>query len=553
MASNSYCDPCSEEGTSKAAIKFCSNCEESLCKDCVEYHKKFKATKSHHLIDLTSILRSKIPIAKSFCGVHQDVPLDFYCTQHDTVCCRVCMPSCHQSCKDVIPLEVASKHIQKSSLLEDTLSEWQNIVKTLDNLKKDRHGYVEEIKREEMVILVEISKWKTHLIKQITASEEKLKTELSNAKKKILDLYGKENSEITELYNVVQEKKQELEFLKEHGSNNQLYLTLREQGKGVDDLIKRVQDMTLSVKKADFKLKKQSDIDIECIGSIEEVRTASAIQYSPVKLQQAQVQPVEVKSLLAFRKEISEKSRIRGIITDVAVTADDKLLVCDYNKECDNIDVFKINQRSLKYITTLSVLGTPYGISVLNGTDKACVTLPFKSYIQCIDTNTLTLEKTIKVGKDCFGITTTGNYIAVGKRGKIKILRLKGETIRNIVLPDLLEDSHYVSSLYYNPNDGSIIYSTVGMVSRIQLNGIESYRYAVEGEAGIAVDKQGHVYVSEIAKSEIQRFSSDGRFHDVVLTNRDEIKNPFAIAFNESCTKFVVTNLSGLFQIYSCK
>lgn len=169
MASNSYCDPC--EGTSKVAIKFCSNCEESLCKDCVEYHKKFKATKSHHLMNLTAILRSKIPIAKNFCEGHQDLPLDFYCTHHDTVCCRVCIPSDHQSCKDVIPLVVASKHIQKSSLFEDTSNEWQNIVKTLDTLKKDRHGYVDEIERKESAMLVEISKWKTHLIKQINFSE----------------------------------------------------------------------------------------------------------------------------------------------------------------------------------------------------------------------------------------------------------------------------------------------------------------------------------------------------------------------------------------------
>ncbi|CAG2245559.1 unnamed protein product [Mytilus edulis] len=227
-------------------------------------------------------------------------------------------------------------------------------------------------------------------------------TELSNAKKEILDLYEKENSEIVELYDVVQGEKAEIRILKEHGSNNQLYLTLREQENGVQDIIKQVQDMTLSYQKTDFKFKKKSDIDIKCIGSIEEVRTASAIQYSPVKLQQAQVQPVEVKSILAFRKEIAEQLQIGQLITDVAVTADDKLFLCDFQKGCDNIYVFKINQRRLKYITTLSVPCDPYGIAVLPGTDKAIVTLPYKSYVQFIDTNTLTMDKTIYVGLDCF-------------------------------------------------------------------------------------------------------------------------------------------------------
>lgn len=553
MASNSYCDPCSDEGTSIAAINFCSDCEENLCQACVEYHKKFKATKSHHLMDLTSILRSQIPIAKSFCEVHQDVPLDFYCTQHDTVCCRVCIPSDHQSCKDVTPLEVASKHIKQSSLLEDTLSEWQNIVKTLDNLKQDRHGFVDEIESGEIAMLEEISKWKTLLIKQINTLEEKLKTELSNAKKKILDLYGKENSEILKLYDIVQEKKQELEFLKEHGSNNQLYLTLREQGKGVDDIIKRVQDMTLSYKKTDFKLKKKSDIDIECIGSVEEVRTASATQYSPVKLQQAQVQPVNVTSTLTFKQKIRKQLQIGKLITDVAVTADNKLLLCDCQTHTNNIYVFKINEQDLTYKKTLSVPGNPYGISVLSGTNKAIVTMPYKSYVQFVNTNTLALDKTIQVGEDCFGITTTGDDVIVGKRKEIKMFKSNGENIRRIVLSDLVDDSNYVSSLDYNPNDGSIIYRTMGMVSCIKLNGTISYRYAVTGEAGIAVDKQGNVYVSESDRSEVQRLSPGGRFNEVVLSNRDKIKDPFAITFNESSTKFVVTNTKGLVQIYRCK
>lgn len=553
MASNSYCDPCSEEGTPIAAIRFCSDCEERLCKNCVDYHKKFKATKSHHLIDLTSILRSKIPIAKSCCEVHQDVPLDFYCTQHDRVCCRVCIPSDHQSCKEVIPLEVASKHIKKSALFEDTLNEWQNIVKILDNLKKDRHGYVDEIESGETAMLVEISKLKTHLIKQINALEEKLITELSNAKKKILDLYGKENSELSELYDVVQNRKQNLEFLKEHGSNNQLYLTLREQEKGVQDAIKRVQNMTLSYKQTAFKLKKKNDIDVNGIGSIEEVRTASAIQYSPVKLQQAQVQPVKAKSILAFRKEIAEQLQIGKLITDVAVTADDKLFLCDLQKGCDNIPVFKIIQRRLIYIRTLSVPSRPFGIAVLTGTDKAIVTMPYKSYVQFIDTNTLTMDKTINVGQHCFGIATTGEYIAVGKRRDITILKQNGENFRNIVISDLLDNSRYVNSLHYNHNDGNITYRIMGLINRIQLDGTLLYSYEVSGEGGIAVDKQGLLYVCENEKSEIQRLLPDGQVHDVVMTKRDEIKDPYAIAFNRGFTKFVVTSTTGLVQIYNCK
>lgn len=111
--------------------------------------------------------------------------------------------------------------------------------------------------------------------------------------------------------------------------------------------------------------------------------------------------------------------------------------------------------------------------------------------------------------------------------------------------------SGYISFLHYNHNEDSIMYRTMGMVNRIQSYGtlVYSYAVAVPGDGGIAVDKQGHVYVSECYKSEIQRVLPDGRFHDVVLRS----KTPFAIAFNESCTNFAVTNINGLVQIYNCK
>lgn len=158
--------------------------------------------------------------------MHQDEPLDLYCTQHDKVYCRKCIHSNHQTCKDVLSLEVASKDIKTSSLLGDTLRDWQNIGSTFESLRKARDENINELDSVETNILAEISKWKNQLITKITVSEKKLKIDLSNAKEKTLDLLRKENSEISELYDIVQERKQNIEHLKEQGSNNQLYLTL---------------------------------------------------------------------------------------------------------------------------------------------------------------------------------------------------------------------------------------------------------------------------------------------------------------------------------------
>ncbi|CAC5362661.1 unnamed protein product [Mytilus coruscus] len=232
-----HCEFCSEEEKSLAAIRFCLDCEEALCKQCVEYHQKCKATKSHYLMDLAAIVKSKIPTRKKFCEIHEDVSLDFYCTHQDTVCCRVYIPSKHQSCKDVLPLEVASELIKTSSLFEHTFSEWQNIGKTLDHLINDRKNNVNELEKSEPLICEEVDNLKTYLIKQINTLVKKIKTDISSCKKKNINQLRKDISEISEVYDNVKERGQELEFLKDHGSNNQLYLKLREQGKGVQDVV----------------------------------------------------------------------------------------------------------------------------------------------------------------------------------------------------------------------------------------------------------------------------------------------------------------------------
>lgn len=69
--------------------------------------------------------------------------------------------------------------------------------------------------------------------------------------------------------------------------------------------------------------------------------------------------------------------------------------------------------------------------------------------------------------------------------------------------------------LYYNHHDGIIICHKRGQVRRIQLDGTVLYQYEESGEAGLTVDAQGNVYVSDQVENEIHRLLPDGRFCDI--------------------------------------
>ena len=48
------CEACSGDVV-KAATVYCVECEQKLCRDCEEYHKKFSVTRRHKIVDVNAI------------------------------------------------------------------------------------------------------------------------------------------------------------------------------------------------------------------------------------------------------------------------------------------------------------------------------------------------------------------------------------------------------------------------------------------------------------------------------------------------------------------
>ena len=185
MASVDLCDPCLESNKTVHAEKYCSECEEKLCAECIASHRRFKAFKSHHVIDLSSIGQRIPPSSKINCDIHTDVQIDYFCIQHDAVCCRACIPDSHRSCETVIPLDFASKDVKKSSLLSDTLREIDNMTETLQKIADNRDDNRKLLKRKKSLIIKQIRAVKSKPLKQFDDLKEKLIVEVASVQKKM--------------------------------------------------------------------------------------------------------------------------------------------------------------------------------------------------------------------------------------------------------------------------------------------------------------------------------------------------------------------------------
>ena len=284
------CDPCSEKNKTRIAEKYCSNCEEKLCTKCAEWHLRCKAFRSHHVIDLSSVGSRIPPSSKINCEIHTDVQIDYFCSQHDVLCCRACIPDSHKSCETVIPVDVASKDVKNSSLLFDTLKELDNMTKTLEKMTENRDDNRKLLKQKKLLIIKQISATKSKLLKHLDDLEKMLITEVGSVQDKNEEKIKREKDELSQITSVLKDNKQELEFLKDHGSNNQLFIVLRKQITRIQKTDNKIHDMTSAINEIAMEFEEMKNFNIETIGSISQTTRPCPIKYKAMKLQHPQVQ-----------------------------------------------------------------------------------------------------------------------------------------------------------------------------------------------------------------------------------------------------------------------
>jgi hypothetical protein len=266
-----------------------------------------------------------------------------------------------------------------------------------------------------------------------------------------------------------------------------------------------------------------------------------------MKAQHQQVEVDRSQTLTEFIKEdeINLTRDVHYDLSDMAVTSDNKLLLCNY----DNKKVY-IYKDYKTYEDEISLTCPPWCITVVPCTDKAVVTLPDEESIQFINTTNNTKDNKINIGEYwCDGVTAGKDKIYIGGRYKVIILNIDGSLVRKIATHD---DTNY--NLLYNERNDQLLLRQEGGLCCINLDGHVIYRYNISGDLGLAVDQQGHVYISGGDSHDIHRLSPDGTFRDIVLSKHDGVDKPRNITFNNDFTKlFIINNEGRTVLVYSCK
>jgi hypothetical protein len=289
------------------------------------------------------------------------------------------------------------------------------------------------------------------------------------------------------------------------------------------------------------------NVNIETIGSLSQITRPCPIKYKSKKVQHQQVQLDRRQTLTEFitEGEVNLKHGEQYMLIDMAVTSDNKLLLCNYKSSHHKVYIYKDYKT---YEDEISFTCQPQGITVVPCTDKAVVTLPGEDSIQFINTTNNTKDNKIDIGEECYGVTAVKDKIYIGGVDKVIILNTDGSRVREITT-----DGGYNFNLLYNERNDQLLLRQYDRLCCINLDGHVIYRYDISGDLGLVVDQQGHVYISGYHSDDIHMLSPDGTLRDIVLSEHDGVDRPEGITFNNDFTKLFIITRGETVLVYSCK
>jgi hypothetical protein len=109
-ASSYGCDGCSKAETDvssrKQVVKFCIECQQQFCEDCVGVHRRVKVTRGHKLVEIGNGEDVRVTVEKMtpvYCDKHSEETLKLYCCDCEAAMCFMCFAEFHSGhkCSDV--------------------------------------------------------------------------------------------------------------------------------------------------------------------------------------------------------------------------------------------------------------------------------------------------------------------------------------------------------------------------------------------------------------------------------------------------------------------
>ncbi|XP_060598709.1 E3 ubiquitin-protein ligase TRIM71-like [Ruditapes philippinarum] len=527
-----FCKICDRDDIRLPAFGYCVDCEEHLCQSCFNTHRRPKPLRHHQLLDkdhmphtqnlsksITSTSGKKSGDLSKPCTKHIKEVIKFYCHNHNTLICSVCVILEHPttSCNvDYIP--DISRQFLNSMEFKETLKDIDKLTDKCCQITKDSKQRVDISTISLKDAIVEIENFREEINKRLDELEKEVKNIATTIQHTNNKKFKTTETVCNDIIKSLQASTDTLKHLNTNKKTDQLFTEL-----------KIAQQLILHNENITTQLPTTNDVDEYTFESNPAIKKLLQNEKSLGTLIKKELKkPPQPKDKAALQMKMSTPRNINAKtssdkddcwITGITVSPQNQLFVADYNNK--SIKMIDIKSGAIKQ---LQLESNPWDITMVTR-DTLAVTLQVINTIQFISfsSNSLSLKNKLKVDGECRGISHHQGKLAVTflSPDKLQIIDLKGN-IKITVEKDSNGDSIFSYPCYVTTNSHSIYVSDTGKNAVIWFNwqGEMIGRNVVIGSPrGISLLDDGSLFVSDGGNKCIYRVSGNCKDRTTVLEN----------------------------------
>ncbi|XP_063427116.1 E3 ubiquitin-protein ligase Midline-1-like [Mytilus trossulus] len=189
------CDSCSRHNKSSDRIKYCTDCEDTLCTECTFMHCAVQRISSHHLIDVSAFR------IKKNCNEHEDLSYEFYCSDHNCMVCQMCIDNNHRNCGKIQTIDIPAKGCRSSLMLKDVTKDIKSLLNSTKEMVEERQKNKTRVGQIKAKVLKEISRFRQNINDHLDQLERKLYSDVDIIDKTICKKADKDFCEAHERHN----------------------------------------------------------------------------------------------------------------------------------------------------------------------------------------------------------------------------------------------------------------------------------------------------------------------------------------------------------------
>lgn len=542
------CGPCKDDGETITANHYCEHCKDYLCDACKDYHRKFKATKTHKILSGSLLPKLKSPAdiftCNVICSCNQNKEVEIYCEDHTEVLCTSCEMIKHRKCKTSSLQDTRLSYRKENFDL--TLEKANTLENKIENTQKKRSEDLKKLDTLNENCLAEIRKFRSQINDLLDKAEETVLVDLKENTEEQRNCLMRDISTLTNTLQALNSETKLLENANKNGKKEIMFAADNKASMSIQEYESLIQEMEKEMQTPDLLF----EMNTTLIDLLMEIKSLGTITGSKMRTSQQ-----SKKALLDLKVIAKHQVNIR--IPDDAHTP--RITGCafigQYILLCDNENKkLKLLDNSWKIKDSLILHSSPWNTAVVDA-QRAIITLPNDAKLQYIHVlPQLKAGNTIALNYRAAGVQVIDNEIyTVCRNGKgedeILILDLTGNSKRKISLETMTYMPNYISLGFVESNTHMYVSDWEdSTVTCLRSDGTVVYEYKDQELVranGIYVDPMGNALVCGSSSDNVIILTANGIKHRSLLASADGIELPICIAFRPEDSTLIVGSQHG--------